>query len=192
MLFGAHVSVAGGYGKALDYALSVGCECMQIFAKSPRQWKGGPIKPDAAQEFVALRAAQGFGPVFTHTAYLINLSTTKEDLYEKSIEALADELTRASMLGADGVVTHVGNVPDGDRRQAARRVGEAIVRAFDLAGGDELRSPASAGEHRRRWIDVRIHVRGDRREHRCCGATCRASWNVSGHLSRLRLRLSSR
>jgi deoxyribonuclease-4 len=136
MIFGAHVSVSAGYGKALDYAQSVGCECMQVFAKSPRQWRGPAIRPELAEEFVTLRAERGFGPVFTHTAYLINLSTTNEELYEKSVVALADELVRGSALRAEGVVTHIGNVPDGDREAAAERVGRGIVRAFELAGGD--------------------------------------------------------
>jgi deoxyribonuclease-4 len=136
MLFGAHVSVAGGYDKALDYALGVGCECIQIFAKSPRQWRGAGLNLDAAAAFRTLREQRGFGPVFTHTAYLINLSTTNDELYEKSVAALADELARGSVLGAAGVVSHIGNVPDADRVAAARRVGAAIVRAFELAGGD--------------------------------------------------------
>jgi len=151
MLFGAHVSVAGGYDKALDYALSVGCECMQIFAKSPRQWRATALNPDAVAAFRSLREERGFGPVFTHTAYLINLSTTNEELYEKSVSALADELARGSALGAAGVVTHIGNVPDGDRDAAARRAGAAIIDAFERAGGDEcatrllLENTAGAG-----------------------------------------------
>lgn len=151
MIFGAHVSVSGGYLKALDYAQQVGCECMQLFAKSPRQWRGAAINPDAAMGFREARDAAGFGPVFSHTAYLINLSTTNEELYEKSVAALADELVRADMLGCDGVVTHIGNVPDGDRAAAAKRVSAAILRAFDAAGGEScstrllLENTAGAG-----------------------------------------------
>lgn len=140
MRIGAHVSVSGGYAKALDYGDSVGCECIQIFAKSPRQWRGSVLDPVAAAEFVALREARGFGPVFTHTAYLINPATSDPELREKSIVALADELVRGSLLGAAGVVTHIGNDPDGDPTAAAQRVGEAAVRAFELAGGDACRT----------------------------------------------------
>lgn len=140
MIFGAHVSVAGGYDKALDYARSVGCECMQIFAKSPRQWRGPALDHDAVERFRDLRQGGGFGPLFTHTAYLINLSTTKDELYEKSIAALGDELARGSALGAAGVVTHIGNVPEGDREAAAQRVAAAILRAFAAAGGEECRT----------------------------------------------------
>ena len=136
MLLGAHISVSGGYDKALAYAHEVGCECAQIFAKSPRQWRGPKIDPRAAQHFRDARAEQGFGPIFTHTAYLINPATPNPDLREKSIAALADELVRGSLLGAAGVVTHIGNDPDEDPAAAALRVADACVRAFELAGGE--------------------------------------------------------
>ena len=136
MRIGSHISVSGGYLSALRYAESVGCECAQIFAKSPRQWRGPSIDPEAAQRFRDAREEHAFGPVFTHTAYLINPATSDPVLREKSIAALADELERGSLLGAAGVVTHIGNDPDADPVAAARRVGEAAVRAFELAGGD--------------------------------------------------------
>lgn len=140
MRIGAHISVAGGYLSALDYAESVGAECVQIFAKSPRQWRGKAIDPETAALFRAARAQRGFGPVFTHTAYLINPATSDPVLREKSIHALADELSRGSLLGAEGVVTHIGNDPDADPTAAALRVGEAAVRAFELAGGDQCKT----------------------------------------------------
>lgn len=136
MLFGAHVSVSKGYIEALDYAQSVGCECIQVFAKSPRQWRARPVDRDAASVFVAERGARGFGPVFTHTAYLINLGTADPALLSRSIEALADELVRGAALGADGVVTHVGTDPLGDSEAAATRIGEAISQAYELAGAE--------------------------------------------------------
>ena len=134
MIFGAHVSVADGYLQALDYAESVGCECMQIFAKSPRQWNGPAIDRQRAKEFVAQREARGFGPVFTHAAYLINLATDDAAMRERSIAALADELIRGAALGAAGVVTHVGTDPLLDAGAAAQRVGEAVNEAFEIAG----------------------------------------------------------
>ncbi len=60
MLFGAHISVAGGYEGALDYAFEVGCECAQIFAKSPRQWRGPLPDPAKAEAFVAARLRAWF------------------------------------------------------------------------------------------------------------------------------------
>lgn len=134
MLIGAHVSVAGGYMNGLDYAESIGAECIQIFAKSPRQWRGPAIDLVAGDQFAIARERRGFGPVFTHTAYLINLSTSNEELRAKSVVALADELVRARVMQADGVVTHIGNDPDGDPRAAAKRAANSIREAFERAG----------------------------------------------------------
>lgn len=145
MLFGAHVSVSGGYIAALDYAQSVGCECMQIFAKSPRQWYGKELDPAAVRRFAEAREHHGMGPVFTHTAYLINLATTDDDLRHKSVRALADELIRGATLSAAGVVTHLGNDPGDDPAAAAVRVGQSIVAAYDIAG--------SAGESARLLLE---------------------------------------
>lgn len=151
MIIGAHVSVSGGLVQAVDYALSVGCECLQFFAKSPRQWRAKPVDTDAAEKFKAARAEVGFGPVFTHTAYLINLSTADDELRAKSTAALADELQRAVVLGADAVVTHIGNDKAGDDNAAAARVGIAINEAFDASGARDsgvrllLENSAGAG-----------------------------------------------
>ena len=44
MKFGAHVSIAGGIEKAPKRAYLLGCECFQIFTRSPRG--GRPSKLD--------------------------------------------------------------------------------------------------------------------------------------------------
>lgn len=134
MLFGAHVSVSSGFDEAVRYAASVGCECLQLFAKSPRQWHGKPLTPDAIEAHLAVREELAFGPVFTHTAYLINLATDDDVMRVKSVAALADELVRAGRLRAHGVVTHLGNDPAQDPDAAARRVAEAVLAARELAG----------------------------------------------------------
>lgn len=140
MLFGAHVSVSDGYVEALDYAQSVGCECGQIFAKSPRQWNSPPLLADAAAAFRLACADRDFGPTYTHTAYLINLATADPVIRGRSIEALADELGRGTALGASGIVTHVGSDRDGPSAKSAHRVAAAIVEAFEMAGESAVSS----------------------------------------------------
>lgn len=137
MLIGAHVGVSGGYPAAVDYAHSVGCECMQIFAKSPRQWNARAIAPEVGEAFRTRVAELGMGPVLVHTAYLINLGSEDEALWERSYLALADELIRAEALGATGVVTHLGTSASGDSGATAERIARAIDRAWsvsDVAG----------------------------------------------------------
>jgi deoxyribonuclease-4 len=148
MLIGAHVGVAGGYPEALDYAVSVGCECVQVFGKSPRQWRAAPIDPDAAARFRAKREELGIGWVVTHSAYLINLGSEDDALWERSWMALADELLRATALGADGVVTHIGTNRSGDLQTGASRVADGARRALqtaDTTTGLLLENTAGAG-----------------------------------------------
>ena len=133
MKIGAHIPTGGNYEKMARYAQEVGCECIQIFAKSPRQWNATALPIEKRAELETARNVYDFGSVLTHTSYLINLTTTNKSLYEKSIHALADELVRGSVLNASGVNTHQGNVPDGNRPAAATRAARAIERAFVLA-----------------------------------------------------------
>ena len=39
-LFGAHMSIAGGYHNALVAAHDHGCQTVQLFTKNNNQWKG--------------------------------------------------------------------------------------------------------------------------------------------------------
>jgi deoxyribonuclease-4 len=50
-LFGSHLSVAGGFTKAVDAALKLGCETVQIFTKAPSQWYGREISDSEAIKF---------------------------------------------------------------------------------------------------------------------------------------------
>jgi len=134
MLIGAHVSMAKGYPAAVDYAVSVGCDCMQVFAKSPRQWHARPMDPLAAAEFRERCAQTGMGPVLVHTSYLINLGSADDGLWERSYVALADELVRAEMLGAAFLVTHVGTTFTGDPARTPERIAQGVDRAWALAG----------------------------------------------------------
>lgn len=139
MLIGAHVGVAGGYAKAVEYASSVGCECMQVFCKSPRQWHASPLDPAIADAFRSALTTCGMGPVLVHTAYLINLGSADSSLWERSIGSLADEWCRAELLGATALVTHMGTAYATEVRSSASRVATAIDRAWTAAGAPRVR-----------------------------------------------------
>ncbi len=138
MRIGVHVSAAGGYPQAAEYARDVGAECIQLFAKSPRQWRAPALCAEKAAELARALAAAGVGPAFTHTAYLINLGTLDDALRERSERALADELARGELLGAVAVVTHLGTAPDGPT-MAAQRIAEGVSAAFSASGTDSVR-----------------------------------------------------
>ena len=124
-VFGAHLSVAGGFPKAVAAAVAGGMATVQIFTHSPSQWAikprpgsdagghadpwvGKPLKADDIAAFrAAVRAANLAFPT-AHDSYLINLAAPDDTLYQKSIAAFADEVERAEGLGLTYLVTHPG------------------------------------------------------------------------------------
>ncbi len=107
-LLGAHMSMAGGYYKAVEAAHAVGCDCVQLFTKNNNQWKGKELTDVDAERFQASLAELGIAHPISHDSYLINLGSPKEELWKKSIDALVIELQRAEKLGIPYVVAHPG------------------------------------------------------------------------------------
>ena len=50
-LLGAHMSIAGGVGKALLLGAKVQCDAIQIFTKSSRQWACKPYTQEEIAEY---------------------------------------------------------------------------------------------------------------------------------------------
>lgn len=139
MPFGAHMSISGGLAKAFARGESVGCEVMQIFSKSERQWAAKPILPEDAAAFRAEQARSGIGPVVVHDSYLINLAAPADELWEKSIAAFAHELERCQQLGIPYIVTHPGAHTGSGEETGLRREADALARLFaDGVGGDTM------------------------------------------------------
>lgn len=106
---GVHVSIAGSIARAVERAREIGCDTFQIFSRNPRGWAAKPLAPEDAEAFRAMLDASGIGPAVSHMPYLPNLASPKDDLYERSVQALAHEMERAVMLGLPYVVTHLGH-----------------------------------------------------------------------------------
>jgi deoxyribonuclease-4 len=109
LLLGAHESIAGGVEKALERGQEVGCDTLQIFAKGPNRWTSPPLTEQNVLAFRDSVVATGIWPVFAHSLYLINLASPDEELWEKSVAALVDDLARCEQLGLPGLVLHPGS-----------------------------------------------------------------------------------
>ena len=104
MLFGAHVSSAGGISKAIDRAAELGCDAVQVFTQSPRMWRPTAHGDEEVARFRARRAEAGIEAVVCHALYLVNLAGSDRELHEKSVTAMRASLETASAIGAEGVV----------------------------------------------------------------------------------------
>lgn len=118
---GAHMSTAGGVSKAFERGRSIGCDTMQIFTRNQNRWDSKPLTPEEIERWHAAAASTGIAPVVSHASYLINLGSPDDALWEKSIEAMVDELQRAEALGLLGVVVHPGaHMEQGEEAGIAR------------------------------------------------------------------------
>ena len=107
MLYGAHCS--GGIKGALDRAIEIGADAVQLFAQSPRAWRFPEHADDDLARFRDRRAEAGIGSVLVHALYLCNLATPDEVVYGKSLATMRSTVDAACAIEADGVVFHLGS-----------------------------------------------------------------------------------
>jgi len=133
---GFHIPTEGGWRKALQRAIDRRCQTLQVFVGAPVQWRSlRPGAADAAEWREGLRR-HDIRPVFVHANYLINLASTDGPLWRRSIRRLARDLRHAALLGAEGVVTHLGSPRRENPRSldwCLRRVATALDAALEHA-----------------------------------------------------------
>lgn len=107
-LLGAHMSIAGGVDKALFLGKEVGCDTVQIFTKSSRQWASKPLSTEEIAAFHAAKQTTGLTTVVAHDSYLYNFAASDEVLRKKSVSGLIDEMERCEALGVAYLIAHPG------------------------------------------------------------------------------------
>ena len=134
MLLGAHMSISGGVDKAILAGHALGCGTIQIFTRSPRQWRPRPLGQDEIARFGQRQAETGIDPVIAHDCYLINLASPDEELYRKSLAVLDEELGHCQALGIPYLVLHPGaHVGEGEEA-GLTRVAAALDQAREKTG----------------------------------------------------------
>jgi deoxyribonuclease IV len=128
-LLGAHMSIAGEVGEALLRGQQIGCDCIQIFTKSSRQWASKPFSEENIANFKRNQRKSGIAMVIAHDSYLLNLGAPDERLRKRSVEGFIDELERCEALGVPFLVahpgSHVGSGEENGIKTIARSIDEA-------------------------------------------------------------------
>lgn len=105
---GAHLSISGGYYKALESIHSKGGNCLQIFSASPRAWNFARPNDDDITSFIKTKSKLKIDPVYFHASYLINLALNNR-VGQLSKQLLKHELKLASRLSIKGSIVHLGS-----------------------------------------------------------------------------------
>jgi len=133
---GIHTSTAGGIHNAAERAYRLGCNTLQIFSSSPRQWAPYELSHPLCEQMLSLRNQYNLKPLVVHTNYLVNLASTNQLFLKKSIEAFRGEVERALALCAEYLVLHPGSFRGTDREAGLLQTAAAIAAAtqdLDLA-----------------------------------------------------------
>lgn len=128
--FGSHLSIAGGMHHAIEAALRLGLDTVQVFVKNQRQWRASPLRPDDLRRWHELLQTSGFRPPTAHATYLINLASADESLRERSWQAFAEELQRCDQLSIPYLVIHPGAAGEASPESAIERVSDSLNRIF--------------------------------------------------------------
>ncbi len=132
MRLGAHMSAAGGLFKAFARGDEASCDSMLVFTKSNRQWKAKPITDKDVEKY--RKAAEEYNhiyPVAVHASYLINIASPKDDLWEKSYQALKDEVERAAAFDIPLLTFHPGSFVSSDEQSGMARIARGLKRLLE-------------------------------------------------------------
>src|SRR5207247_2364838 len=134
-LLGAHVSTQGGVALGPARGNAIGATAIQVFTKTPNQWREPVVRDADIAAFRASFAASGIRAVVSHDSYLINLASPDEALRAKSMRAFTGELERCRALGIPWVVSHPGNYID-DRTDGLARNARAYAECLAAGPGE--------------------------------------------------------
>lgn len=134
---GTHVSSQGGSFAAPPRAAEIGATALQLFTKTPNQWKEREIDAAEVTQFRAALEAAGSPVTVSHDSYLINLASPDDEQRARSLESFATELRRCHALGIHYLVSHPGNYMD-DRDAGIARNAAAIAAALAAEPGPTI------------------------------------------------------
>ncbi|RLC37848.1 endonuclease [candidate division Kazan bacterium] len=109
MLFGYHVSTAGGLHNAFKDAEELTCDVIQIFIGSPQVWQTPQVSDKEIEKFKTAWKNSRVKQVLVHSAYLPNPASHKMTLRNFSLKKLKEEAKIAYRIGADGYNFHCGS-----------------------------------------------------------------------------------
>ena len=135
MNFGAHISIAGGIEKAPERAHKIGCECFQMFSRSPQGGKSLELTEDKVNNFKKNCRKYSLENYYIHTPYYINLASANNRIYYGSISAIKKELETADLLGAKAVVTHLGSAKELGEKEAREKLVKGLIKVLEVETG---------------------------------------------------------
>lgn len=109
MYLGTHQSVESGFKVAVERAIELDTNCIQIFVRNPQNFSS-KIPPIDLEAILDIRKTlkKHKMKLFVHANYLYNFCSNPSS-YAWARHTFKDEMKMANLLGADGIVLHMGS-----------------------------------------------------------------------------------
>jgi len=120
-LIGTHVSIAGGFDKAISRGTDLSCEAIQFFSRNQLQWKSPSLSIGKVSSFQKAWSESMIREVVVHGSYLVNPAASGA-LKERSLRTTVDEIEKCQLLGIASVVVHPGSHTDCGLEEGLDRV----------------------------------------------------------------------
>lgn len=138
LIYGAHMSIAGGLEKAILKGQSIGCTAIQIFTKNNRRWQAKKLNSTEINLFKTTKDKSSIKTVVAHAGYLINIGSSITAVQEQSVVSLAEELQRCTLLDIPYLVLHPGTSTGPDFATSINTIIKNLDNVFDHNQGNTV------------------------------------------------------
>ena len=146
MLFGTHVSIAGGVFNAPLNAAEVNCETFQMFTRSPRGGAAPKLTEEVVRDFKSNCQKHGFKNYYVHAPYYINLASDNTKIAKSSVKIIKEELQRCCLLDVKAMMIHVGSAREQTKEAALKKAINSLTEILkDYKGSTQFLIEIAAG-----------------------------------------------
>ncbi|HJA08515.1 MAG TPA: deoxyribonuclease IV [Candidatus Mailhella merdigallinarum] len=128
---GCHLSVARGWKRMGEDALSVGADAFQFFTRNPRGSRAKTLTQEDVDGLRHILAEGGFGPVMGHASYTLNPAAADPLLRDYARRDMADDLRRMENLPGNLYNFHPGAHMGRGVQEGARLVADTLNAVVD-------------------------------------------------------------
>lgn len=127
-MLGSNVSTIGGFHTCFQRGDEWGCECIQIYITLSRRWDVPKLTQQEINKFKVAWENSSVKQVIAHIPFLVNLASLNREIWQKSIDRLIIEISRAEKFGIPFLVLHPGSYGTSTKKEGIARV----IKALDI------------------------------------------------------------
>ena len=146
LYLGCHLSIAKGYYKAVQEAVSIGANTFQFFTRNPRGGNVRALDEKDIAKAAALREEKGFGPLLAHAPDTMNLCSSKEDVRSFALGVLKEDVERMKHLPDARFLFHPGSHVGQGAEQGIQYIVDALNQTITEDGGPMILLEGMSGK----------------------------------------------